>query len=98
MILPIVAYGSPVLKKVAKEISSEYPKLNVLIDNMYETMYNAYGVGLAAPQIGLPIRIFIVDATPFADDESLTEDEKNELKTFKQTFINAKIIEENGEE
>ena len=98
MILPIVAYGSPVLKKVAKEISSEYPKFDELIANMYETMYNAYGVGLAAPQIGLPIRVFIVNAAPFAEDESLTKNEKEELKMFKQTFINAKIIEETGEE
>lgn len=98
MILPITAYGSPVLKKIAKAITPEYPELSNLITNMYETMYNAYGVGLAAPQIGLPIRIFVVDTTPFAEDESLPEDEKEQLKTFKQTFINAKIIEEKGEE
>jgi len=98
MILPITAYGSPVLKKVAKEITPEYPKFKELIANMYETMYNAYGVGLAAPQIGLPIRVFLVDAAPFADDDTLSDKEKKQLKAFKQTFINAKILEETGEE
>lgn len=98
MILPIIAYGSPVLKKVSKTITLEYPNLKELIANMYDTMYNASGVGLAAPQVGLPIRIFLVDATPFADDDTLSVAEKEQLKTFKQTFINAKIIEETGEE
>jgi len=98
MILPITAYGSPVLKKIAKEITPEYPKFKELIANMYETMYNAYGVGLAAPQIGLPIRVFLVDAAPFADDDTLSDEEKKQLKAFKQTFINAKILEETGEE
>lgn len=98
MILPIVAYGDPVLKKKAKDISKDYPKLDELLSNMYETMYGAYGVGLAAPQIGLPIRIFLVDTEPFADDESLSEDEKEALKNFKKTFINAKILEEEGDE
>ena len=98
MILPIVAYGDPVLKKKAKDISKDYPKLDELLFNMYETMYGAYGVGLAAPQIGLPIRIFLVDTEPFSDDESLSEDEKETLKNFKKTFINAKILEEEGDE
>ena len=71
MILPIVAYGDPVLKKKAVEIDKDYPKLEVLIANMYETMYGAYGVGLAAPQIGLAVRMFLVDTEPFAEDESL---------------------------
>lgn len=98
MILPIIAYGDAVLKKKAKEISKEYPELEALIANMYETMYNAYGVGLAAPQIGLAIRLFLVDTSPFAEDESLSDDEKAALKNFKQTFINAEILEEEGDE
>lgn len=98
MILPIVAYGNPVLKKKAKEIDQDYPELNTLIDNMWETMYNAHGVGLAAPQIGLPIRLFIVDASPFAEDEDLNEAEKQQLKSFKKTFINPKILVEEGDE
>ena len=98
MILPIIAYGDPVLKQKAKDITQEYPKLKELIVNMYETMYGAYGVGLAAPQIGLPIRMFIVDASPFADDEVLEEEERNYLKDFKHTFINPVIIEESGDE
>ncbi len=98
MILPIVAYGDPVLRKVAKDITSEYPKLDELINNMWETMYNAHGVGLAAPQVGLPIRMFMVDTTPFADDEDLTETEQKQLDGFKKVFINAKIEEESGKE
>ena len=98
MILPIVAYGDAVLKKEAKEIDKDYPKLSELIDNMYETMYGAYGVGLAAPQVGLAIRLFLVDASPFADDEDLSEKEREQMKNFKKTFINAQILEEEGEE
>ncbi len=98
MILPIVAYGDPVLRKKAVEISKDYPELKTLIDNMWETMYNASGVGLAAPQIGLAIRLFVVDTTPFSDDDELTEEEQQQLKGFKKVFINAKIEEEQGEE
>lgn len=98
MILPIVAYGDPVLKKMGQEIDKDYPNLTELLANMYETMYNAYGVGLAAPQIGLPIRLFIVDASPFAEDEDLSTDEQNALKDFKKTFINPKIVAEEGDE
>lgn len=98
MILPIVAYGTPVLKKKAKDIDKDYPKLKELLENMYETMYGAYGVGLAAPQIGLPIRIFLVDTSPFAEDDVLEDDESAFLKDFKRTFINAKIVEEEGDE
>ncbi|WP_338733100.1 peptide deformylase [Mangrovimonas cancribranchiae] len=98
MILPIVAYGDPVLKKKAKDIPSDYPKLSELLDNMYETMEGAYGVGLAAPQIGLPIRIFILDTAPFAEDSELPEEEQAFLKTFRRTFINAKITKEEGDE
>ena len=98
MILPIVAYGDPVLKKRATEISKDHPNLEQIIANMYETMYGAHGVGLAAPQVGLSIRLFLVDTAPFSDDESYTLEEQAELKAFKRTFINAKIIEESGEE
>jgi len=98
MILPIVAYGDPVLRKETEEISKDYPKLDVFIENMFETMYAARGIGLASPQVGVPVRIFIVDATPFEDDEDLTEDEQKFVSTFKKVFINAKIIEETGEE
>ena len=66
MILPIVGYGDPVLRKVGQDITPEYPNLKETIANMYETMYNAYGVGLAAPQVGLPIRLFVIDTTPFS--------------------------------
>ncbi|MCK8522115.1 peptide deformylase [Aquimarina sp. D1M17] len=98
MILPIVAYGDPVLKKKAKDIEKEYPKLDELLENMFETMYAAHGVGLAAPQIGLPIRIFLVDTEPFSEDEELSEEEREHLKGFKKVFINATILEETGEE
>ncbi len=98
MIFPIVAYGDPVLKKKAKDITKDYPNLSELIENMFETMYNASGVGLAAPQIGLPIRLFVIDAEPFADDEELSEEEVKTLKGFKKVFINATIAEETGEE
>lgn len=97
MVLPIIAYGDPVLRKVATDISPDYPNLNTLIANMYDTMNYAYGVGLAAPQIGLPIRLFVVDTAPFADDDDLTEEERTFLSNFKKTFINAKITEETGD-
>ncbi len=90
MKLPIVAYGDPVLKRIAQDINENYPELKVLIDNMFETMYAASGVGLAAPQIGLPIRLFVLDASPFAEDDE-------QLKDFKKVFINAKIIAETGD-
>jgi peptide deformylase len=98
MILPIVAYGDSVLRKKGKDITKEYPKLDLLIENMFETMYGARGIGLAAPQIGVAIRLFIVDATPFEDDEDLTEAEQEYVSTFKKVFINAKILEEEGDE
>ncbi|TXE09505.1 peptide deformylase [Gelidibacter salicanalis] len=98
MILPIVAYGDPVLRKEGEPITAEYPKLTELIANMYETMYDAYGVGLAAPQIGLAIRLFVMDTTPFSEDEDLNADEKAALEGFKRTFINAEILEETGDE
>ena len=98
MILPIVAYGDPVLRKVGKEIDADYPNLNELIVNMWETMYQANGVGLAAPQVGLPIRLFLVDTTPFADDEDLSPEDQKVLSGFKKVFINASFDEEIGEE
>ncbi|WP_298894195.1 peptide deformylase [uncultured Psychroserpens sp.] len=98
MILPVVAYGDPVLRKKAKAITKDYPNLDALIENMKDTMYGAYGVGLAAPQIGLPIRLFLVDTEPFAEDETYTEEEQEQLKNFQRTFINAEILEEEGDE
>lgn len=98
MILPIIAYGDLVLRKKGVTIDKDYPKLKELLENMWETMYNAYGVGLAAPQIGRAIRIFVIDTTPFADDEDLSEEEKKALSGFKKVFINAQIEEETGEE
>ncbi|WKW47530.1 peptide deformylase [Myroides sp. JBRI-B21084] len=98
MILPIVGYGDPVLRKECEEITKEYPQLNELIKNMYETMDNAYGVGLAAPQIGLPIRLFVVDTKPFSEDEDLSAEERAFLASFSCTFINAKILNEEGKE
>ncbi|WJJ98065.1 peptide deformylase [Algibacter luteus] len=98
MILPIVAYGDPVLKRKAKEITKDYPNFDTLLQSMFETMYNAAGVGLAAPQIGLPIRMFLVDTAPFSEDEDFTNEEKELLKGFKRVFINAKIVEEAGDE
>ena len=98
MILPIRAYGDPVLKKVAADIEPGHPGLQQLIADMYETMYEASGVGLAAPQIGQSIRLFIVDASPFAEDEGLEQEERDFLKDFKKVFINPYIVEEEGEE
>ena len=98
MLLPIIAYGHPVLKRKAEVISKDYPKLKELIDSMFETMYNASGVGIAAPQIGQSIRLFIVDTTPFSEDDSLSDNERNQLKSFKKIFINPEIIEESGDD
>lgn len=98
MILPIIGYGDPVLRKVCDEVSPDYPNLKETIANMYETMYNACGVGLAAPQVALAIRIFVVDTTPFGEDDDLENEEQNQLKNFKRTFINAKMLKEEGEE
>lgn len=98
MILPIVGYGDPVLRKVGIDVTKDYPNLNETIASMYETMYNACGVGLAAPQVGLPIRLFIVDTEPFSDSDDISKEEGEQLKGFKKTFINAKMIKEEGEE
>lgn len=88
MKFPIVAYGDPVLKKVCKDIEQTYPDLQQLISDMYETMYGASGVGLAAPQIGLPIRLFVID----------TGTDEDGKEGFKRVLINAEIVEESGEE
>jgi len=98
MILPIIAYGHPVLKRKAEVINKDYPKLKELIENMFETMYNANGVGIAAPQIGLSIRLFIVDTSPFSEDNSLSDNDRNQLKSFKKIFINPVIVDEKGDE
>ena len=91
MFLPIVAYGSPVLRKKCVEITSDYPELDVIIANMWETMYESKGVGLAAPQINKPIRVFVIDTSPFTSEIEGEE-------SIKKIFINATIIEEDGEE
>ena len=99
MILPIVAYGDPILKKDCEEIDQNYPDLKQLISDMFETMYKAKGVGLAAPQIGKNIRLFIVDGSPFADDEDEEDDPRAEgIEHFKKVFINPIIEEEDGKE
>ena len=94
MILPIYTYGSPVLREKTTEIDKNYRNLNRLIFDMVETMKKSKGVGLAAPQIGLPIRLFITDASAYTSD---FPEESEELLEFKKTFINAKILEEYGE-
>lgn len=104
MILPVVGYGHPVLRQETEEIEALTPEVKKLIADMKETMYGANGVGLAAPQIGKALRLFVIDASPFAEvdeDEELTDEEKKEnefLKTFKRVFINPIIEEEKGEE
>ena len=95
MILPIVAYGDPVLRKRAEDISKDYPGLSDFIENMWATMYNASGVGLAAPQVDKAIRIFIVDTSGFVDED---EEDVEGLDGFKRVFINAEILEEEGDE
>ena len=90
MILPIYTYGQPVLRKEAEDITPDYPELKELLQNMFETNERADGVGLAAPQIGLPIRVVIIDLTPLAEDMP-------EYANFKRAYINGYIIEEEGE-
>jgi peptide deformylase len=99
MILPIVAYGSPVLRKVCTDIDAGYPGLEKLLADMWETMYNSNGVGLAAPQINAPIRLFIIDSEQIFRNQE--DDEKGEFPDepgYKGVFINAHIKELNGEE
>jgi len=90
MTYPIVIYGHPILRKVAEDIDRDYPDLQQVIDDLFESMHNSEGMGLAAPQIGKSIRIFVIDGTPIADDEP-------SLADFKKAFINAHITEKNGE-
>lgn len=98
MILPIVAYGDPILKMVAEEIPENSLELTQLIADMFETMYLAKGVGLAAPQIGQSIRLFIVDGAPFADEEGEEPDPKAVgIDSFKKVFVNPIIEEQSGE-
>lgn len=99
MILPIVAYGDPILKIVAADVPENSTELVALIANMYETMYQAKGVGLAAPQIGQSLRLFIVDGSPFADEEGDEPDPKAVgIDSFKKVFINPIIEEQTGDE
>ncbi len=91
MIYPITAYGDPVLKEPAQDIPQDFSELKELVADMYDTMYYAHGVGLAAPQISKSIRLFVIDSEPMMDEE-------NEGKGVKKAFINPEIIEENGEE
>jgi peptide deformylase len=90
MIYPIVIYGHPVLRKIAVDIDKNYPGLDNLIKDLFETMYKSEGLGLAAPQIGKSIRLFIIDGEPLAEDEP-------ELANFKKVFLNAHLIIKNGE-
>lgn len=91
MILPIYLYGQPVLRKVAEDIAPDYPDLKNLIETMFETMYKSDGIGLAAPQVGLSIRLLVIDLTPMAD-------ENLEFKNFKKVMINAHLVESDGED
>jgi peptide deformylase len=93
MILPIVAFGASILRKKCVEVTQDFPDLDILIENMWETMYAAHGVGLAAPQINKGIRLFIINTTPFVEDE-----EETEKIILKQVFINARMLEKTGEE
>lgn len=98
MIYPIVAYGDPVLRKVTIDIDKSYD-VKKLSEDMFETMYNAKGVGLAAPQIGLNLRMFVVDGRPFNEGEDMEERDKDpSLIDFKKVFINAEILEEDGDD
>ena len=99
MVLPIIAYGNPVLRKVGKEITPDYPELDKLVADMWETMYNSKGVGLAAPQVGRDIRLFVMDSIQII--ENLEEDEKGDFpgdEGYKGVFINAKVLSVGGED
>ncbi|MEM6628630.1 MAG: peptide deformylase [Bacteroidota bacterium] len=92
MILPIVGYGHKALREKNLQVEPEHPALDSLIDNMFETMYNAQGVGLAAPQVGLSLRLFVVDGSPMADEE-----DEEDMKNFKMVFINPEMLKEAGD-
>ncbi len=98
MILPIVAYGHPVLKQKAENIDIHDPKWRIFVENMFETMYRASGVGLAAPQVEQSVRIFVIDPAPFAEWKELDEKERETLLNSKKVFINARKLEEKGRE
>jgi len=101
MILPIVAYGNPVLRKVAHDIGESYPQLDKLIEDMWETMYASNGVGLAAPQVGRDIRLFVMDSAQiFANMDEKDREEENypDAPGIKQVFINAHVVEEHGDD
>jgi peptide deformylase len=89
MIYPVFLYGSPVLRKVATDVPEDHPGLDELIDSMFETMYHSEGLGLAAPQIGLSLRIFVIDASPLAEDDP-------SLKDFRKVFINPRVLSYEG--
>lgn len=91
MIYPIVVYGHPVLRKISADIDKDYPGLKQFVEDMFETMYHAEGLGLAAPQVGKSIRLFVIDGEPVAEDEP-------DLTDFKRVFINAHIVERTGEQ
>lgn len=98
MILPIIAFGNPILKRIAEDIPENFEGLSALLSDMFETMYAAKGVGLAAPQIGESIRLFIVDGSPFANEEGEEIDPKAiGIEGFKKVFINPIIEEESGD-
>ncbi len=90
MVYPVIVYGHPVLRKIAVEIHEDHPDLGRFVEDMFETMHDADGIGLAAPQVGKSIRLFVIDATPL-------EDEEPEFKDFKKVFINARILHKDGE-
>ena len=100
MIYPIVAYGDPILRKPTRFIEKEELDLKKLSGDMFETMYNASGVGLAAPQIGMNIRVFVVDGTPFSEKDEDDDDDEPDLSLadFKKVFINPEILKEEGKE
>jgi peptide deformylase len=90
MTYPIYVYGHPVLRKIAKDIEKDHPDLDTLIADMFETMYNSDGLGLAAPQIGKSLRIFVIDGEPLGEDHP-------EMKDFKKVYINPRVVERKGE-
>jgi peptide deformylase len=91
MILPIYVYGSPILRKVAVDITKDYEGLDTFMADLWDTMYKSDGIGLAAPQVGKSIRVFVIDGSPLEEDDP-------SLKDFRKAFINARIIEREGEE
>lgn len=93
MVLPVVVYGSSILRKKTQIIDKDYPDLQQLIENMFDTMHRSDGVGIAAPQVGKSIRMFVVDASPLDDEE----DEEEDLSDFTKVFINARIVLRDGE-